>query len=227
MADVRVGEGSLSGRGIFANRSFHEGEVVVSYEVRRLTRDEYSALPEDERRFVHSYWGERWLYPPPARYVNHADVPNTRQDFARRCDIAWRGIEPGDLITTDARKETDRELTTFLLACETAVNANDGDKLETLIDDGAFGWVEPRGQVTRAGIVEPLTSGATGGAADVRVRVKDPQWIIGTGRWEAICSYDYDIVRSSSSPLLAGHVTDVLKVIDGDWPIIYRHDSRS
>ncbi len=226
VSDIHLGKGNLGGRGVYASRAFEEADVVVSYELRRLTRQEYLALSEDERRFVHSYWGERWLYPPPARYVNHADAPNTWQDFDRQCDVALRRIEPGELITTDARKETDRELATFLLAYETAVNANDVQKLEMLVDDGAFGWMDVRGHVDRLRIVEALRDGARDAA--VRFTTRDPHWIVGTGRWEAISSYDYDLrVQASSNTRGAGHVTDVLKVIDGNWQIVYRHESRS
>jgi hypothetical protein len=222
MSHVHLGEGSLDGRGLYASRSFEEGEVVVSYELRRLTRGEYSALPEDERLFVHSYWGERWLYPTPARYVNHADTPNTWQDFDRQCDIALRRIEAGELITTDARKETDRELETFLRAYETAVNGNQLQRLEALVDDGAFGWVETRGEVDKVGIVEAPLDAAIDRDTDPCLTVRNPKWIIGTGRWEAVCSYDCDTPFHSG-----GHVTDVLKVVDGNWQIIYRHESRA
>jgi len=70
VSDVYLGKGNLGRRGVYASRAFEEADVVVSYELRPLTGHEYLALSEDERRFVHSYWGERWLYPSPARYVN-------------------------------------------------------------------------------------------------------------------------------------------------------------
>jgi hypothetical protein len=221
MSDVYFGEGSLDGRGIYAARSFDEGEVVVSFELRPLTREEYLALPDQERLFVHSYGSERWLYPPPARYVNHADTPNTWQDFDRQCNIALRHIEAGELITTDARKETDRELETFFRAYHAAINANDHHKLDTLIDDAAFGWVETLGRVDKAGIINAARQAASDARVDDRLPVRDPKWIIATGRWEAVCSYDTEVRLDS-----AGHVTDVLRVIDGNWQLIYRHESR-
>jgi hypothetical protein len=207
MADVHLGPGDLDGRGIYASRPFEQGEVVVSYELRRLTRDEYLALPDGERLFVHSYGGERWLYPPPARYANHADDPNTWQDFDRGCDIARRRIEPGERITTDATKETERELETFLAAFQRAVDTEDRPRLEALIDPGASGWVQGRGHVDRAGIVDS--------AIGHHLEVRDPTWMVGTGRWEAVCSYDW----------AAGHVTDVLEVVDGNWQLVFRHAS--
>jgi hypothetical protein len=207
MGDVHVGPGNLGGRGIYASRPFEQGEVVVSYELRRLTREEYLALPVDERLFVHSYGGERWLYPAPARYANHDDRPNTRQDFDRGCDVAVRRIEVGELITLDAREETDRELETFLAAYGRAVDDRDRRRLGALIDPGATGWVGGSGRVDRDGIIDA--------AVGHRFEVRDPTWIIATGRWEAVCSYDGG----------AGPVTDVLKVVDGNWQLVLRHAS--
>jgi hypothetical protein len=41
----------------------------------------------------------------------------------------------------------------------------------------------------------------------------DVQWLVGTGRWEALCSAQ------------AGdrHLTMLLKVIAGNWQIVYQH----
>jgi hypothetical protein len=207
MGDVQVGPGSLNGRGIYASRPFEEGEVVVTYELRRLTREEYLALPLDERLFVHSYGGERWLYLEPARYANHDERPNTRQDFDRGCDVALRRIEAGELITLDARKETERELATFFATYERAARGSDPRPLKALIDPGAAGWVGGPGRVDRDGIIDAVLGH--------RVEVRDPTWIIATGRWEAVCSYDWG----------AGHVTDVLEVVDGNWQLVLRHAS--
>ncbi len=228
MGDVHIGEGSLAGRGVYASRAFAEGEVVVSYRLRRLSRQEYLALPETERLFVHSYWGERYLYPAPACYVNHADSPNTYQDFDEQCDIALRRIEAGEFITTDVRKETDRELTTFLTTYQTAIDTGDHDKLDTLIDDQAVFWLRGRLVSTKAEMIEAFRQTTVDGPERSRLSIRQPCWIIGTGRWEAVCSYDFEI-RDHLAPdaRSSGHVTDVLKVIDGNWQIIYGHESGS
>jgi hypothetical protein len=212
VGDVEIGAGALAGRGVYAARRFAAGEVVVSYELRRLTRAEYLELPEGERLFVHSYWGERFLYPPPARYVNHADSPNTYQDFDQGCDIALRDIEPGELITIDAREETDRELATFLLSYERAVRARDRRTLESLVAESAIVWVGAR-RGERGALIDALLHEPDD------LCIQNPHWIIATGRWEAVCSYDLDEPRR--------HVTDVLRVVDGSWQILYRHQSAS
>ncbi len=213
MADVYVGEGALAGRGVYAGRPFAAGEVVVPYHLRRLSREEFRALPSTERLFVHSYWGERYLYPAPARYVNHSATPNTSPDFERQCDVALRPIEPDEAITIDETEETDHELATFLLAYQTAVDAGDGAALSRLIDDGAVLWLPGRDAGTKAEMVE-----------DLRPRtVRGVHWLIGTGRWEAVCSYGVE--HPGADGPATGHVTDVLKLVEGNWQIVYRHVS--
>lgn len=227
MGDVFIGEGSLAGRGVYAGRAFAKGEVV-SFQLRRLSRQEYLALPETERLFVHSYWGERYRYPAPACYVNHSDSPNTYQDFDEQCDIALRHIEAGEFITTDAHKETDRELTTFLTAYKTAMDTGDLHKLAMLIDDKAVLWLQRRPACTKADVMATFRHAAVHGSERLRLSIEQPRWIIGTGRWEAVCSYDFEIgYQTAPDARRTGHVTDVLKVIDGNWQIIYRHESVS
>jgi uncharacterized protein len=226
MDSVYIGDGGLAGKGLYAGRRFAEGEVVVSYRLRRLTRQEYRVLPATERLFVHSYGGERYLYPAPARYVNHSDTPNTYQDFEAQCDIALRPIEQGDFITTDATKETDRELSTFLGAYEAAVNFGDYRKLELLIDDQAVLWVG--GPKAKSHLIDTLRTTRAATEEGLPIAVRDVRWFVGTGRWEAVASYNIESRAEPGAPALfwRGHVTDVLKVIEGNWQIIYRHLSQ-
>lgn len=217
MGDVHVGDGDLAGRGVHAGRAFAAGETVLSYRLRHLTRDEYLALPEEERLFVHSYGGERWLYPAPARYVNHADAPNTIQDFDRGCAVAGRAIAAGEPITTDARRETARELDTFLAALHAAAAGDDDGRLDALVAADAHGWVGGLGAVDRHGLIGAAHGLAGDGPPEAR-------WIVATGRWEAIGAYDVT-VASSAGPPTVGHVTDVVRVVDGTWQLAYRHAS--
>lgn len=227
MPDVYIGDGALAGKGVYARRSFAAGELVVRYRLRKLSREEYRNLPETERLFVHSYWGERHLYPAPARYVNHSDAPNTYQDFEGQCDVALEPIAAGELVTTDATKETERELTTFLIAFETAVDGGDRPALESLVDDRAVVWLPGQPAGDKARLLENLGRQSVDGRHGPSLSIRDVSWIVGTGRWEAVCSYDFE-PRERVRPgddRSTGHVTDVLKLIEGNWQLIYRHVS--
>lgn len=105
MEDVTIGEGNLAGKGLYANKVFKKGEVVIKYRLQIITEDEFSQLPKSEQTFTHRRYGVIYLYPEPERYVNHSDDPNTVQDFNVGCDIASRDIQKGEMITTDSTKE--------------------------------------------------------------------------------------------------------------------------
>jgi hypothetical protein len=151
MKDVTIGAGSLAGKGVYAARQFEAGEVVVAFELTPLSPDEFLELPAGDPRFVHSYGGQRWLYPPPARWVNHSDEPSCYQDFERSCDVALRRIEVGEAITIDATQETDRELLTFLDAYLGAQQRGDSDGLVRLLSTDVVMWDHGRATRCRRG----------------------------------------------------------------------------
>lgn len=222
MAGICVGEGHLAGQGVYAVRVFAEGEVVVPYELTALTRGEFLGLSEDERAAVHSYWGRRYLYPSPARYVNHSDSPNMYQDFERHCDVAIRPIAAGELLTIDAHQETDRELATFLEAGSAAFLAGDLATLGELLDEDVLLFSRGRTR-TRGEVLDSLHRVHREKPCGGGLILRNVKWMIGTGRWEAVCSADYEAsdVEGSSD----GHLTALLKVIDGNWQVIYAHTS--
>lgn len=114
MDDVYIGKGKLHGKGVYASRDFNPGEIVKYYNLKKLTQEEFNKLPQKEKRFVHSFWAEMYLFPEPSRYTNHSAKPNTESDFERMCDIATRHIKKGEMITTNATREIERELETFV-----------------------------------------------------------------------------------------------------------------
>lgn len=105
MSDVVIGKGNLAGKGIYANRDFKKGEIVIKYNLKPLTKEELKGLPKSEKMFTHSHFGQIYLYSEPERYVNHSETPNTYQDLVKQCDIALRDIQKGEPITTDATKD--------------------------------------------------------------------------------------------------------------------------
>ena len=105
MNDVYIGNGKLAGKGVYANRSFRKGEVVINYNLKPLTNEQYNKLADDQKMFVHSHRGIWFLYSEPERYVNHSDNPNTYQDLQNHCDVALREINKDEEITTDSSKD--------------------------------------------------------------------------------------------------------------------------
>ena len=102
---MTIGKGNLGGKGVYANRNFKKGDVVIRYNLTPLTEGEFENLPEDEKEYTHTHWGTIYHYGEPERHVNHADNPNTCQDLENSCDVALRDISEGEMITTDATKD--------------------------------------------------------------------------------------------------------------------------
>ena len=101
--DVTIGEGSMSGKGLYAARDFKKGETVIAYELQPLTFQELKTLAPEDYVATHTVNGQIYLYPEPVRYVNHSEDPNVKNDHVQRADIALRDITKGELITVDAR----------------------------------------------------------------------------------------------------------------------------
>ena len=204
-----LGSGNLAGRGVYAARDFAAGEVVVAYTLRPLSEAEYLALPAGEDLFVHSFGGRRYLYPAPARFVNHSDEPSCYQDFDTCCDIALRPIARGEPITIDANQETARELETFLSSYGRALADRSAPHLAELIDGGAVLRLHGRAFRGRDDVAAALLGTAS-------PQLPGVEWLIGTGRWEAVCSAGTDAADAT-------HLTMLLKVIAGNWQLVYQH----
>ncbi|MCF7834374.1 MAG: SET domain-containing protein [Candidatus Pacebacteria bacterium] len=105
MPEIIIGKGEIFGKGVYANRNFKKGEIVIHYRLKKLTDDDLENLSEEEKYSVHTHYGEKYLYSIPERYVNHSSNPNTTQDIKKGCDIAFRNIQKGEQITTNALKD--------------------------------------------------------------------------------------------------------------------------
>lgn len=105
MQYITIGPGDLAGKGVYAARDFMEGDVVIPYRLTPLSEGEFEKLPEEEKQFTHTHYGQIYLYGEPERYVNHSPTPNTYQDLERKCDVALRDIWAGEQITTDSTRD--------------------------------------------------------------------------------------------------------------------------
>lgn len=116
--DVIIGTGKLAGKGVYAARDFKEGELVVPYNLQALTQADFDALPAGEWEWTHSFWGKIYLFPEPARYVNHDDSPSTYPDLERQGNYALRPIKKGEAITINDKIELQHELAFLPIAKE-------------------------------------------------------------------------------------------------------------
>jgi uncharacterized protein len=103
IADVEVRDAGAKGKGVFALRSFSEGDFIFR---RRngppITRAELEALPADRREhFTELGWDRYALVEPPGAYLNHSCDPNAMRSGVKV--FAWRDIAKDEEITIDYR----------------------------------------------------------------------------------------------------------------------------
>lgn len=100
-ADIIIKKSKIEGMGVFANRDFKRGEIVIKWNTDTfLSKKEAGHIPEREKRYIYPIGNRFLLQQPPARYVNHSCNPNTKVvDDAS--DVAIKDIRKGEEITSD------------------------------------------------------------------------------------------------------------------------------
>jgi catechol 2,3-dioxygenase-like lactoylglutathione lyase family enzyme len=105
--EVVIGKGDMAGKGVYANKDFKKGEVVIEYHLKPLSLKGFEALPDSEKMFTHSHKGQIYIYSEPERYVNHSSNGNVRPDLNRQCDVAVRDIKKGEMVTGNPTYDED------------------------------------------------------------------------------------------------------------------------
>ena len=99
---IRISNSRIHGKGIFANKDFNKGEIVLRWDSysRKISDQEYYKLPEGQKSMVLS--GR--LYTSALQFMNHSCEPNVKS--IEGYDTAVRDIEEGEEITCDYHKES-------------------------------------------------------------------------------------------------------------------------
>ncbi|MFA5956471.1 SET domain-containing protein [Hyphomicrobium sp.] len=116
MVKTRLGVSDIAGIGLFAAEDIPKGTETWRFMGdfdRLLTEDEIESLPEVARAnlldhvYLHEASGKFVLCADNARFMNHADIPNTEgvhePGEIEGYDIATRDILAGEEITCDYR----------------------------------------------------------------------------------------------------------------------------
>ena len=100
MKDVIVKDSIIQGKGVFAERDFRMGEIVLKWDVsHELSKEEAGKASKEDQHYIVYLNGKYIFMQPPERYVNHSCEANTyAEDF---CDIAKRDIKKDEEITGD------------------------------------------------------------------------------------------------------------------------------
>jgi len=226
MSNVTIGKGKLAGKGVYAAKDFKKGELVVPYNLKELSQAEFDALPHSEWEWTHSFWGKIYLFPEPARYVNHDDNPSTFPDLDRLGNYALRTIKKGEAITIDDTIELQHELDTFLEAFEKAANSRDFKKVAPFIADHATFWFTDGEYSGKSDIVKAFEDAWTKIQNEIYT-ISDVQWI-NSNYWAASCTYRFKSNNKieGKRQIYKGRGTSVLRRIDGSWRIVHKHLSK-
>lgn len=103
MPNIIVKKSKIHGKGVFANRDFKKGDIVIKYNLKKLTKKEFDSLSEKEKHYTSKEGSDYFLFLSPEKYVNHSCDPNTNP--INKCDVAIKSIKKGEEITTDYSKD--------------------------------------------------------------------------------------------------------------------------
>jgi SET domain-containing protein len=103
--NVAVVQSKIQGRGLFAQKDFKKGEMVLDWNEKNkyLSKEEVQELSDDEKRYVALHDGKYLFIAEPERHMNHSCDPNTETKDG--LDFALRDIKKGEEITGDYDKE--------------------------------------------------------------------------------------------------------------------------
>ncbi len=226
MNDVTIGKGKLAGKGVYAARDFKEGELVVTYNLKELTQAAFNVSPHSEREWTHSFWGKIYLFPEPARYVNHDDDPSTFPDLGRMGNYALRPIKKGEAVTINDKIELQHELETFLEAYEKAANGGNFSYVAPFIADDATFWFT-NGEFSGKPAIERAFEGTWANIRNEAYAISDVRWIT-CNYWVSACTYKFrsDGWVDGQRQVYEGRGTNILKRVDGSWRIVHEHLSK-
>ena len=109
MAKIIIKPAGKKGKGVFAKKSMHKGDVILNWRLRK-NMDEYSteglkSLPVSKQSHADYIGrGKYILHSSPLSYINHSCAPNASikyGSFREKSLMAQRAIYRGEEITVD------------------------------------------------------------------------------------------------------------------------------
>lgn len=96
--NIIIKKSKIQGKGVFANKNFKKGEIVLRWNPKKITKKESEKLSAKEKHYLEYQSGSYFLMQPPERYVNHSCNSNT--NVKNKCDVAIKNIKKGEEITS-------------------------------------------------------------------------------------------------------------------------------
>jgi len=102
MNNVIIKLSKINKKGVFANRDFKKGEIVLLWKPKIISKKEFAVLTEKNNHYLLKQDGNYFLMQSPEKFVNHSCEPNTKA--INKSDVAIRKIKIGEEITSSYLK---------------------------------------------------------------------------------------------------------------------------
>lgn len=96
---IVIKSSSISDKGVFANKNFKKGEIVLTWNPKKINKSDVDSLSEHEKHYVVKSTKDYLQMQSPEKYVNHSCDPNTK--MVDLSDVAIRIIKKDEEITSD------------------------------------------------------------------------------------------------------------------------------
>jgi len=92
MKNVVIKKSNIHGRGVFANRDFKKGEIIIKWDISKtISKEGFEELSAQEKVYTNYLKGKYFIMQSPAKYANSSCEPNTI--VKKFCDIAIKNIK--------------------------------------------------------------------------------------------------------------------------------------
>ena len=104
MPSVVIKNSKIQGKGVFANKRFEKGEIVMRWDTSIiLTEKQAIKIPKKNKKYLVYSDGKYIVAQAPEKYLNHSCESNTQEK--NNCDVAINDIRKGEELTTDYSKD--------------------------------------------------------------------------------------------------------------------------
>lgn len=116
MKDVSIKKSKIHGKGVFAERDFKKGELILKWKPKVLKEKDLKNISKSDEEYIfHASKDVNFLMQSPERFVNHSCKPNMY--VKNYCEYAKRNIKSGEELTTNYFKSGDKDENEFVCKC--------------------------------------------------------------------------------------------------------------
>ncbi len=97
--NIIIKKSKIQGKGVFANKDFKKGEIILKWNPKKITKKEADKLTTKQKHYLYEERNKYFLMQSPEKYVNRSCNANTKPK--NLCDVAVRNIKKGEEITSN------------------------------------------------------------------------------------------------------------------------------